>query len=107
MITDFEILETTRMFNEQHLDVRTITMGISLTDCASATVEESCRRIYDKICKYAGRLVEVGDEISEYLLLPFRLLLLRVIPTITHLLLLHLIRRQGLAELILSAVFLL
>ena len=65
MITDFEILETTRMFNEQHLDVRTITMGISLTDCASATVEESCRRIYDKICKYAGRLVEVGDEISK------------------------------------------
>lgn len=64
MITDFEILETTRMFTEQHLDIRTITMGINLMDCSASTVEESCQKIYDKICRYAGRLVEVGNEIS-------------------------------------------
>lgn len=65
MITDFEILETLSMFNDQHLDIRTITMGISLMDCAASTPEESCQRIYDKICRYAGRLVEVGEEISR------------------------------------------
>ena len=65
MITDFEILETTKMFSEQHLDIRTITMGISLMDCAASTVEESCQKIYDKICRYAGNLVEVGNQISK------------------------------------------
>lgn len=65
MITDFEILETTKMFSEQHLDIRTITMGISLMDCAASTVEESCKKIYDKICRYAGNLVEVGNQISK------------------------------------------
>ena len=65
MITDFEILETTRMFSEQHLDIRTITMGINLMDCAASTVEESCNKIYDKICRYAGNLVQVGEDISK------------------------------------------
>jgi len=65
MIKDFEILETMQMFNEQHLDIRTITMGISLMDCAASTVEESCNKIYDKICRYAGNLVEVGEQISK------------------------------------------
>ena len=65
MITDFEVLETTRMFSEQHLDIRTITMGINLMDCSASTVEESCQKIYDKICKYAGNLVQVGEEISR------------------------------------------
>ena len=53
------------MFNSQHLDIRTITMGISLMDCAAPTVEESCNRIYDKICRYAGKLVETGELISK------------------------------------------
>ena len=65
MINNFEILETMKMFDEQHLDIRTITMGISLMDCAASTVEESCQKIYDKICRYAGNLVEVGDQISK------------------------------------------
>ncbi|MBP5180842.1 MAG: PFL family protein [Clostridiales bacterium] len=65
MITDFEVLETMKMFNEQHLDIRTITMGISLMDCAASSVEESCDKIYDKICRYAGKLVETGDAISK------------------------------------------
>ncbi len=65
MFTDFEILETIRMFQEQHLDVRTITMGISLLDCAAGSPEESCRRIYDKITRLAGRLVQTGEDISR------------------------------------------
>ena len=65
MINDREIIETMQMFNDQHLDIRTITMGISLMDCAAPTVEESCGRIYDKICRYAGKLVETGELISK------------------------------------------
>jgi len=65
MFTDFEIMETIRMFQEQHLDVRTITMGISLLDCAASTPEESCRRIYDKITRLAGKLVQTGEDISR------------------------------------------
>ena len=61
MINEYEIIETMQMFNKEHLDIRTITMGISLMDCAAATVEESCNRIYDKICRYAGNLVSVGE----------------------------------------------
>ncbi len=65
MITDFEILETMKMFKEQHLDIRTITMGISLMDCAASSVDESCDKIYSKICRYAGKLVETGEAISK------------------------------------------
>ncbi|MBP5262144.1 MAG: PFL family protein [Clostridiales bacterium] len=65
MITDYEVLETMHMFTEQHLDIRTITMGISLMDCAASTPEESCQRIYDKIMRCAGKLVETGEAISR------------------------------------------
>ena len=65
MITDFEILETIQMFQEQHLDVRTITMGINLMDCATSSAEETCKRIYDKITRQAERLVSVGEDISR------------------------------------------
>ena len=65
MITDFEVLETVRMFQEQHLDVRTITMGINLMDCSADTPEKSCQKIYDKITRYAKDLVKVGEEITE------------------------------------------
>ena len=65
MINDYEIIETMKMFSQQHLDIRTITMGISLYDCCASTPEESCQKIYDKICRCAGRLVEVGEEISR------------------------------------------
>lgn len=49
MITDFEILETTRMFNEQHLDIRTITMGISLTDCAALLLKSPVTKYITKL----------------------------------------------------------
>ena len=65
MITNYEVLETMHMFNEEHLDIRTITMGISLMDCAASTPEESCKRIYDKIMRCAGKLVETGEAISR------------------------------------------
>jgi len=65
MITDFEILETMKMFNEQHLDIRTITMGISLMDCAASSVDECCDKIYDKIVRYAHDLVATGEAISK------------------------------------------
>lgn len=65
MIRDFEVLETIRMFQEQHLDVRTITMGISLMDCAADDPERACTKIYDKITRYARDLVRVGEDISR------------------------------------------
>ena len=65
-----EILQTIDMINQQHLDVRTITMGISLLDCASESMDECCRKIYDKICRCAGKLVETGCAIERELGIP-------------------------------------
>jgi uncharacterized protein (UPF0210 family) len=59
-----EILETIRMIDQQHLDVRTITMGISLRDCADRDPAACCQRIYDKITHKAEHLVEVGEAIE-------------------------------------------
>ncbi len=70
MINDLEILETIRMFQEQHLDVRTITMGINLMDCSTSSPEETAQRIYDKITKRAEKLVEVGEDISRMYQVP-------------------------------------
>lgn len=53
------------MIRQEHLDVRTITMGISLFDCAASDVSSACDRIYDKICKKAEKLVETGNEIEK------------------------------------------
>ena len=48
MINSSEILQTVQMFNQQHLDIRTITMGISLLDCADPNPQAACQKIYDK-----------------------------------------------------------
>jgi uncharacterized protein (UPF0210 family) len=67
MLSQLEILETLKMFREEHLDIRTITMGISLRDCADSNIEEACRKVYDKITRCAERLVKTGEEIeTEY-----------------------------------------
>jgi len=67
IFTQSEIEESIRMFRSQKLDIRTITMGISLRDCASDSGETARRRIYDKICRLAEKLVETGAAISlEY-----------------------------------------
>ena len=60
-----EILQTIQMISQQHLDVRTITMGISLLDCADAELDACCRKIYDKICRCAGNLVQTGCDIEN------------------------------------------
>ena len=59
-----EILQTIEMFDQQHLDIRTITMGVSLLDCADTDMDRSCTKIYDKICRLAGALVRTGEEIE-------------------------------------------
>ncbi len=67
MLNDNEIFETIRMIDSQNLDVRTITMALSLFDCISRSASETAERVYEKIRSKAGRLVEVGEEISaEY-----------------------------------------
>jgi uncharacterized protein (UPF0210 family) len=60
-----EILETIRMVQMENLDVRTITMGISLRDCAHPDLKQAAARAYDKICRLAGKLVAVGDQIEH------------------------------------------
>ena len=67
MITRIEVEETNRMIQESKLDIRTITLGISLLDCAAGDLETLNRRIYDKIMRKASGLVRVGKELSaEY-----------------------------------------
>ena len=65
MISVNEILQTIEMIDQQNLDIRTITMGISLLDCADSSVKACCEKIYDKITSRAERLVAVGEEIER------------------------------------------
>ncbi len=58
------ITETLSMIREDNLDIRTITLGVSLRDCADPDIDAACRKLYDKICKRAERLVAVGDELE-------------------------------------------
>ena len=64
MTNMFEVRETNKMIEENNLDVRTITMGISLLDCCDSDIDKVCDKIYKKITDKAGRLGEVGDEIG-------------------------------------------
>ena len=67
MLTIQDILETNRMIAEDKLDVRTITLGISLRDCSHPDIKIFCQNIYDKITRTAENLVKVGDDIeAEY-----------------------------------------
>ena len=65
MIQTSEILETLRMINQEKLDVRTITMGISLFDCVCDDAKRLAGRVYDRITRQAERLVAVGEEIER------------------------------------------
>ena len=60
-----EIIETIEMLTAENLDVRTVTMGINLLDCADPDPKAACRKIYDKITRLAGRLVPVVDGIGR------------------------------------------
>ena len=65
MIDTHDILETIQMIDDECLDIRTITMGISLLDCVDSDPDRACDKIYDKICRYAGKLVQTGEDISK------------------------------------------
>ncbi|MBR2528321.1 MAG: PFL family protein [Blautia sp.] len=65
MINIFEVNETNKMIDQENLDVRTITMGISLLDCIDANLDRTNENIYEKITRKAQRLVAVGEEISR------------------------------------------
>lgn len=64
-MVDNQILETIRMIEEEHLDIRTITMGISLLDCIDANGKTCRQKIYDKITRKAEKLVKTGDDIES------------------------------------------
>ncbi len=65
MVTTSEVLSTLKMIDKQKLDVRTITMGISLLGCVSDSDERLCAKVYDRITHLAGRLVKVGEDIER------------------------------------------
>lgn len=64
MLNTYEIMETIRMLEEEKLDIRTVTMGISLSDCADSNGEKARQKIYNKIINYAGDLVKTAEEIE-------------------------------------------
>ena len=67
MLNTQDILETIKMIQDENLDIRTITMGISLLDCSDSDIDRACDKIYDKICRYAENLVKTGEDIeAEY-----------------------------------------
>ena len=65
MLNARDILETITMIQDEHLDVRTITMGISLLDCCHSDIDVMCQRVYDKITRYAKDLVKTGEQIEK------------------------------------------
>ena len=70
MLTNAEIMQTIDMLDHQKLDIRTITMGISLRDCADPNPTRCAQKIYDKICRSAERLVPIGCAIEAELGIP-------------------------------------
>ena len=65
MINTHDIIETINMIDNENLDVRTITMGISLLSCIDDDIDKACTKVYDKICRYAQDLVKTGNDISS------------------------------------------
>lgn len=65
MINVYDILETIRMIQDECLDIRTITMGISLLDCIDSNIDIACQKVYDKITRCAKNLVKVGEDIEK------------------------------------------
>ena len=70
MLNARDILETITMIQDEHLDVRTITMGISLLDCCHSDIDVMCGKVYDKITRYAKDLVKTGEQIEKELGIP-------------------------------------
>lgn len=70
MINTNDILETIAMIEQEHLDIRTVTIGISLLDCIDPDIDRACQKVYDKITRIAARQVEVCNEIEKELGIP-------------------------------------
>ncbi len=70
MLNQHEIIETLSMIDDQHLDIRTITMGISLRNCAHPDAKICATKMYDKITKYAENLVKTGEDIEKEMGIP-------------------------------------
>ncbi len=70
MLNQREILETLNMIDNQHLDIRTITMGISLRNCAHPDAKICAQKMYDKITKYAENLVKTGEDLEREMGIP-------------------------------------
>lgn len=64
MINPFEIMQTISMIDKENLDIRTITMGISLKSCADPDIDKMCDKVYNKITTYAKDLVKTGEDIE-------------------------------------------
>ena len=67
MINTKDILETIKMIEEEHLDIRTITMGISLRDLAADDINVLADKVYDKVTRRAEKLVATGEQIEREL----------------------------------------
>ncbi len=65
MLNTGDILETIKMIQEENLDIRTITMGISLLDCIDSDAKSSCDKIYEKMMRKAENLVKTGEDIEK------------------------------------------
>lgn len=65
MLNMKDIMETITMIQDENLDIRTITMGISLLDCADTDIDKSCEKVYEKICRCAKDLVKTGQDIEK------------------------------------------
>ena len=65
MLNIHDIMETITMIQEENLDIRTITMGMSLLDCADSDIKASCRKVYEKITRSAEHLVKTGEDIEK------------------------------------------
>ena len=72
MLTDREVLSTINMLRSEHLDVRTVTMGINLFDCASSDFDTFAYKVRSKIFRYAEKLVETCDLVGNRYGMPDR-----------------------------------
>ncbi len=69
-ISPDEITQTVRMIQEEHLDIRTVTLGINLLDCVTEDIKRTSEKIYDKICRTGSRLVPVCRSIEKEMGIP-------------------------------------
>ena len=65
MFNQYDVLETINMIEREHLDIRTITMGISLLPCIAGSADETAKKVYDRVCSQAEKLVDVAESLSK------------------------------------------